>query len=99
MYRLIFSLLYEIENSAIKPDSKLYKTNPVLFRELIILVSNLGLIRGEIITFTDLYLTGARLTQKGKNFLKEHSYFLYEYPMKSKLYKWVRQEAVYTRRI
>jgi hypothetical protein len=99
MYRLLFSILYEIENSAVKPNGRIYGVNEYEFRELVLLVSQLGFICGEIITFTHYSLTGATLTEKGKEFLKEHFHLLQEYPVRSNLPGWIREEAVYTRRL
>lgn len=99
MYRLIFSVLFEIENSAVKPNARLYRMEEMDFREFIILLSQLGYIRGEIITFTEYNLTGAFLTNRGHEFLLEHDYLKSEYPAKSELPSWVREDSVYTRRI
>jgi hypothetical protein len=99
MYRILFSILYEISNSAIKPTAKLYNMEDTDFRELIILISHLGYIRGEILTFMELSLAGVTLKEKGQYFLTEHSYLLAEYPAKKLLPAWIREDSVYTRRL
>jgi hypothetical protein len=99
MYKLLFSLLFEIKNSALKPFAALYDMEQQDFRDLILLVSQFGYIKGEIFTIDDCNITGATLTQLGEGFLIEHSYYLNEYPIKSEICKWVREDSVYTRRI
>ncbi|WP_214484897.1 hypothetical protein [Bacillus sp. SM2101] len=89
--RLIYSILREI-NQSNTPKATDYKMKDYEFRKIIYYIKEHNYIKGEIITFTDILLGGAKVTEDGLDYLTNYKKYEDVYPTNEDLPYWVRQE-------
>ncbi|MFS1519130.1 hypothetical protein V1503_22095 [Bacillus sp. SCS-151] len=89
--RLIYSILREIHQSNL-PKAQDYNMKYYEFRKVIHYIKEHNYIKDEIITFTDIFLGGAKLTEEGLDFLANNKRYEDEYPSKKDIPFWVRKE-------